>query len=75
LHSGERLTESIYTEVSAKVEVSKVTRHRDSTYEMLIILGVSRSGYHAFLNQKVYSSNQHKEAVKKKIQNIYDSSK
>lgn len=52
-HSGKRLTEAIYTEVSAKVEASKVTKRRVSTSGMLKFLGVSRSGYKAFLNRKV----------------------
>ena len=42
---------------------------------MLKFLGVSRSGYRAFLNRKVSPSKQRKEAVKKEIQNIYDKSK
>ena len=42
---------------------------------MLKFLGVSRSGYRSFLNRKVSASKQHKEAVKKKIQTIYDDSK
>lgn len=42
---------------------------------MLKFLGVSRSGYRAFLNRKVSLSRQHKEDVKKKIQKIYDNSK
>ena len=42
---------------------------------MLKFLGVSRSGYRAFLNRKVSPSKQRKEAVKKKIQKIYDKSK
>ncbi|WOO36596.1 IS3 family transposase [Anaerocolumna sp. AGMB13020] len=69
------MTEAIYTEVSAKVEASKVTKRRVSTSGMLKFLGVSRSGYHAFLNRKVSSTKQRKEAVKKEIQKIYDSSK
>ena len=42
---------------------------------MLKFLGVSRSGYQAFLNRKVSPSKQRKEAVKKEIQKIYDKSK
>ena len=42
---------------------------------MLKFLGVSRSGYLAFLNRKVSSSKQRKEAVKKEIRKIYDKSK
>ncbi|MGO4948531.1 IS3 family transposase [Blautia sp. Sow4_E7] len=74
-HSGERLTEAIYTEVSAKVEASKVTGHRVSTSGMLKFLGVSRSGYRSFLNRTVSATKQRKEAMKKKIQTIYNDSK
>ena len=42
---------------------------------MLKILGVSRSGYTAFLNRKVSATRQRKEAVKKEIRQIYDDSK
>ena len=69
------MTEAIYTEVSAKVEASKVTGRRVSTSGMLNFLGVSRSGYRAFLNRKVSPSKQRKESVKKEIQKIYDKSK
>lgn len=42
---------------------------------MLKFLGVSRSGYRAFLNRKVSPARQRKETVKKEIQKIYDDSK
>lgn len=42
---------------------------------MLKFLGVSRSGYRAFLNRKVSPSKQRKDAVKKEIRKIYDDSK
>lgn len=42
---------------------------------MLKFLGVSRSGYRAFLNRKVSPSKQRKDAVKKDIRKIYDNSK
>ena len=57
------------------MEASKVNGHRVSTSGMLKVLGVSRSGYRAFLNRKVSPSRQRKEAVKNKIQKIYDDSK
>ena len=63
-YSGKRLTEAIYTEVSAKVEAAKVTGHLISTSGMLKNLGVSRSGYRSFLNRKVSHTRQRKEAVK-----------
>ena len=42
---------------------------------MLKKLGVSRSGYRAFLNHKPSNMQQRKESVKKKIKTIYDDSK
>ena len=42
---------------------------------MLKSLGVSRSGYRAFLNRKISPAHQMKNAVKKQIQRIYDDSK
>ena len=42
---------------------------------MLKKLGVSRSGYRAFLNHKPSNMQQRKESVKKKIKSIYDDSK
>ncbi len=42
---------------------------------MLKFLGVSRSGYRAFLNRKVSAAKQRKETIKKQIQTIYDNSK
>ena len=42
---------------------------------MLKFLGVSRSGYRAFLNRKVSAVRQRKETIKKQIQTIYDNSK
>ena len=62
-------------EVAAKVEASKVTKRRVSVSGMLKFLGVSRSGYRAFLRHKPSASEQRKHAVKKDIQKIYDESK
>lgn len=42
---------------------------------MLKFLGVSRSGYRAFLLHKPSASQQRKNAIKEKIQSIYDDSK
>ena len=42
---------------------------------MLKFLGVSRSGYRSFLNRKLSSAIQRKEAIKKNIRLIYDASK
>ena len=41
---------------------------------MLDFLGVSRSGYHAFLHRKPSASRQRKETAKKMIRQIYDKS-
>lgn len=57
------------------MESSKVTGRRVSISGMLKFLGVSHSGYRAFLNRKVSPSRQRKTAVKKEIQKIYDNSK
>ena len=42
---------------------------------MLKFLGVSRSGYHSFLNRKISVTTQQKGAIKKNIRIIYDASK
>ena len=42
---------------------------------MLKFLGVSRSGYHVWLHNEPSDRAKHREAVKKKIQDIYDDSK
>jgi len=57
------------------VEASKVTKRRVSVSGMLKKLGVSRSGYRAFLNHKPSAAQQHKDSIKSKIQTIYDDSK
>ena len=57
------------------METSKITRRRVSVSGMLKKLGVSRSGYRAFLNHKPSNMQQRKESVKKKIKSIYDDSK
>ncbi len=69
------MTETIYTEVAAKVEASKTTGHHVSTSGMLKFLGVSRSGYRSFLARKISHTKQRQDAIKKKIQTIYDKSK
>lgn len=42
---------------------------------MLKILGVSRSGYHAWLKRLPSNQKRRKEAIQDKIQKIYDGSK
>ena len=70
-----RLTEAIYTEVAAKVEASKVTKHRVSVSGMLKVLDVSRSGYRAFLKRKLSATAKRKNSIKKEILKIYNDSK
>ena len=57
------------------MEASKTAKRKISVSGMLKHLGVSRSGYRAFLNHKPSSTEQHRESVKKDIQKIYDDSK
>ena len=57
------------------MEASKITKRRVSISGMLKYLGVSRSGYRAFLKHKPSASEQHRNAVKSKIQEIYTASK
>ena len=57
------------------MEASKVTKRRVSISGMLKFLGVSRSGYRAFINRKPSASQKRKDAIKNKIQDIYDASK
>lgn len=57
------------------METSKIARRRVSVSGMLKKLGVSRSGYRAFLNHKPSNMQQRKESVKKEIKTIYDDSK
>ena len=57
------------------MEASKVTKRRVSISGMLKFLGVSRSGYRAFIRHKPSASQQRKEAIKRDIKKIYDKSK
>lgn len=52
-----------------------MTCRRVSVSGMLRFLGISRSGYRAFLNQKIAPSKRQKERVKKEIKKIYDKSR
>ena len=45
------MTEAIYLEVSEKTEAAKKAGRRVSVSGMLKFLGVSRSGYHAWLHR------------------------
>ena len=73
-HSG-KMTEAIYLEVSEKTEAAKKAGRRVSVSGMLKFLGVSRSGYLAWLHHIPSDTEKRREAVKAKIQDIYDDSK
>ena len=66
------MTQAIYHEVSEKAEASMKKERRASVSGMLRILGVSRSGYHAWLKTVPTNTKQRKEHVKAKIKDIYD---
>ena len=69
------MTEAIYLEVSKKAEASKECGRRVSVSGMLKFLGVSRSGYRAWLKRVPSGTEKRREAMKAKIQDIYDKSK
>ena len=73
-HSG-KMTEAIYLEVSEKTEAAKKAGRRVSVSGMLKFLGVSRSGYLAWLHHVPSDTEKRREAVKAKIQDIYNDSK
>ena len=56
------------------MEAAKAAGRRVSLSGMLSILGVSRSGYQAFLKQKPSEAELRRERVKERIQEIYDGS-
>ena len=61
------MTEAIYLEVSEKTETAKSDKRRVSVSGMLKYLGVSRSGYLAWLNRVPSDTQKRKEAVMAKI--------
>lgn len=67
------MTEAIYLEVAKKGEEFKDKR-RVSVTGMLRFLGVSRSGYLAWLHRLPCNQQKRKQAVKERIQEIYDQS-
>ena len=69
------MTEAIYLEVSEKTEAAKKAGRRVSVSGMLKFLGVSRSGYLAWLHHVPSDTEKRRKAVKAKIQDIYDDSK
>ena len=62
------MTEAIYLEVSEKTEASKKAGRQVSVSGMLKFLGVSRSGYLAWLHHVPSDTEKRREAVKAKIQ-------
>ena len=73
-HSG-KMTEAIYLEVSEKTEAAKKAGRRVSVSGMLKLLGVSRSGYQAWLHHIPSNTEKRREAVKSKIKDIYENSR
>lgn len=69
------MTEAIYLEVKEMAETAHKAKRRVSVSGMLKHLGVSRSGYHAWLKRVPSNTEKRREAVKAKIQDIYDESK
>ena len=69
------MTEAIYLEVTEKTEAAKKAGHQVSVSGMSKFLGVSRSGYLAWLHHVPSDTEKRREAVKAKIQDIYDDSK
>jgi len=67
------LTEAIYLEVQNQYEDLKEKR-RVSVSKVLNILGVSRSGYNAWMHRLPSNQQQRIQSVKAKIQKIYDQS-
>lgn len=69
------MTEAIYLEVTEKTEAAKKAGRQVSVSGMLKFLGVFRSGYLAWLHHVPSDTEKRREAVKAKIQDIYDDSK
>ena len=70
-----RYYQDIYLEVSEKTEAAQKAGRRFSVSGMLKFLGVSRSGYRAWLHRVPSDTEKRRESVKVKIQDIYDDSK
>ena len=69
------MTEAIYLEVTEKTEAAQKAGRRVSVSGMLKFLGVSRSGYLAWLHCVPSDTEKRRESVKEKIQDIYDDSR
>ena len=64
------MTEAIYLEVTEKTEAAKKAGRQVSVSGMLKFLGVSRSGYLAWLHHVPSDTEKRREAVKAKIQDM-----
>ena len=60
------MTEAIYLEVSEKTEAAQKAGRRFSVSGMLKFLGVSRSGYRAWLHRVPSDTEKRRESVKQK---------
>ena len=69
------MTEDIYLEVTEKAEAARKDKRRVTVSGMLKILGVSRSGYNAWLKHVPSNAEKRRKEVKAKIKDIYDESK
>lgn len=69
------MTEAIYLEVTERVETAHKAKRRVSVSRILKHLGGSRSDYLAWLECAPSNTEKRREAVKAKIQDIYDESK
>ena len=61
------MTEAIYLEVTERAETAHKAKRRVSVSGMLKFLGVSRSGYHAWLHRVPSDTEKRRETVKTKI--------
>ncbi len=69
------MTETIYLEVSEKTKAARKAGHRAFVSGMLKFLGVSRSGYNAWLRHVPSKTETRRKLVKVKIRDIYDDSR
>ena len=65
------MTEAVYLEVAENTEAAHKAKRRGSVSGMLKHLGVSRSGYRAWLKHVPSNTEQRRKAVKNKIEDIY----
>jgi len=66
------MTKAIYFEVAKRAETSKKSERRVSFSRMLKLLGVSWSGYLAWLKRVLSYTEKRRKDIKAKIQDIYD---